>query len=482
MLRDSGEIERCKQVPLRRRSNWPIAVAALCIALAAVPAGEAWAAFGAHAINNSNLFSASTLQLQGQTSGSVNCFSTGTGSGGKVSTNNTTCTGTPLPSGELTTSTVASATTTISAVGRSNPTAANVSLLSCGVAEVADSSSSADTGLVYGGVTYGTAFTSPVHSGFTSTGITLSGAATTYVGTVNSLTSPATFTLVAWFKTTETTGGSILGFATNQTDASSTNADRMLWVEPSGFLSFGVENGATMDELTGSTTVNNGAWHFVAATFSSSGLSLDIDGTTVTNSTITTATSYAGFWHLGWTQTTGWPNANTNAYMTGSLYGAAVFGTALTSGNLTTLNNAATASAYTTAVTSFSPTEEWLMNDSGTVPYTGTIPQLGTNQLCQRVLIDIQTTQGATVTCVYPSGAGACAATPPATALLSSLTTSTMAAATTASAVTVLIRMELKTASAQGTAELHLLPDIGFTTSRGSWSAEVTYPSSGLLM
>jgi hypothetical protein len=116
------------------------------------------------------------------------------------------------------------------------------------------------------------------------------------------------------------------------------------------------------------------------------------------------------------------------------------------------------------------------------VPYTGTIPVLGNNQLCERILVDIQTTQGSTVACTYPSGSGACAATPVSTDLLSSLTSSSMAPATSsAGAVTVLIRMVLASASAAGVLGLHLLPDLGFTTKVGNWSAEVTYPSTTTL-
>jgi len=225
MFRNHGRSDRCGHVPRRRGPLWPFAGAALCVLVVALPSGDAWA-FSSQTINNANLFSAGTLQLQGQTSGSVNCYSTGTGSGGTVSTNDATCSGTPLPTVELSTGTVQSATTTLTSVGTANATGATVSLLSCGVAEVADSSSSANTGLIYGAVTYGTAFTSPVHSSFTSTGITLSGATGTYVGTITSLTSPSTFTIATWVKTSSTTGGGFIGFSNVQPDTGSTSQDR----------------------------------------------------------------------------------------------------------------------------------------------------------------------------------------------------------------------------------------------------------------
>jgi hypothetical protein len=482
MFANHGRRDRFEHGPRRRGPLGPFAGAALCaLVVVTVPSGDAWGSFSSQTINNANHFSAGTLQLQGQTSGSVNCYSTGTGSGGTVGTNDATCSGTPLPTGELTTGTVQSATTTLTSVGTANATGATVSLVSCGVAEVADSSKSANTGLIYGGITYGTTFTSPVHSAFTSTGITDSGATTSYVGTITSLTSPATFTLVAWVKTTSTTGGGLIGFSNVQPDTGSTSQDRMLWVEPSGVVAFGVQNSTTKAELASTVTVNNGNWHFVAASFSSAGLSLDVDGTTVTSTAITSATSYTGYWHLGWAGDSGWTNPGTDEYLAGSLFGVSVYGTVLSSTAVTTLEDAASASAYASDVTSDTPTGDWLLSDSGTVPYTGTIPALGNNQLCQRVLVDIQTTQGTTVACAYPSGTGACAATPVSTDLLSSLTSSTMAAPTSsAGAVTLLIRMVLASASAAGVLGLHLLPDLGFTVTV-KWSAEVTYPSTTTL-
>ena len=377
-----------------------------------------------------------------------------------------------MPAGELTTSTVLSATTTITSVGTSTPTTGTIALLSCGVGEVADSSSSANTGLVYGGITYSTGFTSPVNSGFTSSGITLTGASGTYVGTVTSFTSPSTFTLAGWVQTSSTTGGGFIGLSNVQPDTGSTNQDRMLWVEPSGVVAFGVQQGATEAEAVSTAKVNDGAWHFVAASFSSAGLSLDVDGSKTTSTTVTSATSYAGYWHLGWAGNSGWTNAGSTEYLNGSLFGWAVFGTVLSSTNLSNLDNAASLSSYTSTVGGLSPTAEWLLSDSGTTAYTGTIPVLGNNQICQRVLIDIQDTQNSTTECVYPAGAGACASTPPSTALLSSVTSSS-GPLTSLAPFTLLIRMVLGTASVAGVTKLHLLADFAFSISLGKWAAEV---------
>jgi len=461
-----------------RGRRWLPVVGVLSVAVA-IPAADAAGAFSSQDINNANKFSAGTVQMESTTSGSVNCFSTGSGSGGTVSANNTQCTGTPMPTGELTTSTVLSASSTIASVGTVSPTSGTIALLSCGVAKVADSSSSANTGLVYGGITYGTGFTSPVHSAFTSSGITLSGASGTYVGTITSLTSPSTFTIAGWVKTSSTTGGGFIGFSNVQPDTGSSSQDRMLWVEPSGLVAFGVQSGSTLAQLVSTATVNNGAWHFVAAQFSSSGLKLDVDGSTTTSTTITSATSYTGYWHLGWAGESSWTNPGTNQYLNGALFGWTVFGTVLSSTNLSNLDNAASLSSYTSTITGLSPTAEWLLSDAGTTAYTGTIPVLGTNQICQRVLIDIQDTQNSVSNCVYPAGAGVCASTPPSTALLSSFTSSSGSLSSSAP-FTLLLRMDLGTASVAGVTGLHPLADFAFSISHGSWTAEVTYPASSL--
>ncbi len=438
----------------------------------------AWASFSSVSKNNSNKFSAGTLQLESAVPGPVDCFSTGSGSGGKVSTNVAQCSGSPLPTGQLTTSTALSATSTLSSLGTVNATSGGISLSSCGVAEVADSSSTANTGLIYGGVSYGTTFTSPVHSAFTSSGISLTGASGTYVGTTTSLTSPSTFTIILWVNTSSTTGGGFIGFSNVQPDTGSSSQDRMLWVDSSGDVVFGVQNGTTKAEAVSSTEVNDGAWHFVAASFSSSGLSLDVDGSTTTSTTITSATSYTGYWHLGWAGSNGWTNAGATEYLNGSLFGVAVFGTALSSTNLTTLEDESSLSAYKSKITNLSPTAEWLLSDSGTTPYTGTIPVLGSNQICQRVLIDVQETQSGVTSCAYPAGAGSCASPPTSGDLLSSLSGSGVP--TSSAPLTILVTMVLATASPAGVVGLQLLPDIVFSTAVGSWTAQNAYASASL--
>ncbi|MGD1013987.1 MAG: hypothetical protein ABR963_06320 [Acidimicrobiales bacterium] len=66
-------------------------MAALAAVLALTStASVSFAGFSAQIVNSNNTFSAGTMQLQ-ETSGAINCYSTGSGSGGTVGTNSATC-------------------------------------------------------------------------------------------------------------------------------------------------------------------------------------------------------------------------------------------------------------------------------------------------------------------------------------------------------------------------------------------------------
>ncbi|MGH8995822.1 MAG: hypothetical protein ACRDYB_07330, partial [Acidimicrobiales bacterium] len=168
-------------------------------------------------------------------------------------------------------------------------------------------------------------------------------------------------------------------------------------------------------------------------------------------------------------------------YLNGSIVGAAVFGTVLSSTNRTNLFDATTAASYASIISGLSPTADWLLSDTGTTAYKGTIPVLGSNQLCQRVLLEIQETQRGVSLCVYPASGGACATTPPSSALLSSFTSSSGPLGSSAP-FTVLFKTMLGTASVAGVTGLHLLPDFSFSVALANWSAQVSYPNSGLLL
>jgi hypothetical protein len=71
--------------------SWhPFAAAALAVVALGSTAAISVAGFSAQIVNNANTFSAGTMQLK-EGNGSVNCYSTGSGSGGTVGTNSANC-------------------------------------------------------------------------------------------------------------------------------------------------------------------------------------------------------------------------------------------------------------------------------------------------------------------------------------------------------------------------------------------------------
>ena len=191
----------------RYRSCWP-AVAQWLLrslgpltvlsALAAASAASAAAAsFSGGAVNTGG-FSSGTLQLEG-TTGAAHCYSTGTGSGGLVGSNSAPCSsGSPVPSGKLSTAPGA-ATTTLASVGTVAGTADEVSSGSCGPPELADQTGG-DTGVAFGGLTFQTA--GPMGGG----AIAVDGS-TGWADTTVSYTDPEDFTVLVWFKTSVAQGG-----------------------------------------------------------------------------------------------------------------------------------------------------------------------------------------------------------------------------------------------------------------------------------
>lgn len=457
----------------RRWTRIGLAVAA-CSLLTGV--GTAWAAFSAQAVNTANTFSSGTLQLRSVTPDTVTCYSTGIGSGGTVTSNVTSCPGDPLPTSELVTGTGVNATTALSSPGTTAPTSLIASSLACGVEQVADASSAANPGLIYDGVTYGTPFTSPVSSGFTSTGVTFDGNAGSFIGTTVQYSDPTPFSLVSWVKTTSTSGGSIIGFSNNQSDKGAT-ADRMIWVDDTGNVVFEVQKGSTDEQITSANTVADGAWHLVVATFSTAGMFLYVDNQVVSNTAITTVKSYAGYWHLGWSGNAGLTDASNDAYLTGSLADAAVLSSVLSAAQVSSLYEATSASTYAGVLQAAAPDGYWPLTDTGTTPYTGQIPALNAGvSICSRVRFELQATAGLTTTCVFPAGSGACAAKPAATSLLSSFSSGAMPLISAAlSNYSVKVIMDLNNASASGVLGLHLEPDLAVTSALGPWSAQLQY-------
>jgi hypothetical protein len=133
-----------------------------------------------------------------------------------------------------------------------------------------------------------------------------------------------TFALEAWFKTTSTAGGKIVGFGSSKT-GNSTNYDRHLYMDGLGRVFFGAYPGAvrTVQSLPG---LNNGQWHHVVGNLGPSGMQLYVDGALVGQRTDTTSgQAYDGYWRIGGDST--WSGGK---YFNGAIDEVAVYQAPLT--------------------------------------------------------------------------------------------------------------------------------------------------------
>ena len=133
-----------------------------------------------------------------------------------------------------------------------------------------------------------------------------------------------TFSVEAWFKTSSTAGGKIIGFGDQRTGLSNVY-DRQVWLDPQGRVRWAVWP-LTPFELASPTAYNNGQWHHVVATVGATGMQLYLDGRLVDSRTDgIQAQVMTGYWRIGGDRT--WSGA---PYFTGQLDEVAVYPVVLT--------------------------------------------------------------------------------------------------------------------------------------------------------
>lgn len=187
---------------------------------------------------------------------------------------------------------------------------------------------------------------------------------------------PNEFSVEAWFQTTSTSGGKIVGFGNNATGLSG-SYDRHVYLSNTGQVTFGVYPGSART-ITSNAGFNDGNWHQVVATMNGSGMVLYVDGVRIgTRNDTTTGQSYSGYWRIGGDSQGGWPSAGSSNYLNGRIADVAVYDSALSrdavdahwvaSGRTSSLP-AAPADAYGKSVYDLDPTLYWRLGEtSGTV-------------------------------------------------------------------------------------------------------------------
>lgn len=142
-------------------------------------------------------------------------------------------------------------------------------------------------------------------------------------------TNPTSYALEAWFNTTTTNGGKIIGFGANQQGGSG-GYDRHVYMENGGQLTFGTWTGQT-NTITTPAAYNDGTWHHVVAEQSSAGMKLFVDGVLQGTNPQTGAQDYTGYWRVGSDTTWG----GTAGTFSGRIDEVAVYAQPLTSAQVT---------------------------------------------------------------------------------------------------------------------------------------------------
>ncbi len=316
-------------------------------------------------------------------SGGSACESTG--GTGQFTADTASCNGTVWSGTQLSgvAGTAESLTSTFASVGASNPSSATLATGGPGLEVTSDATTDGDSAYPMGAVTF--AASGP-----------LSASAVSFNGSTGMLETPqlindpsGNLTLSAWFKVASgySSGGGIIGFQSTQSGIPSSGWDRHVWMDNSGHIDAGeVTTGGTAEVATSSGTYNNGAWHYVVASFNtSSGLTIYVDGSSVaTNSSATSGQNYAGYWTIGYATLQGWTPLPSSYYLNGSLAEVAVFPFALTSGEQSTIYNSGTGTeaAFETRVEAQGPSQYWPLQSPATttiLPYLDNVPDISGN-------------------------------------------------------------------------------------------------------
>ncbi len=177
------------------------------------------------------------------------------------------------------------------------------------------------------------------------------------------VTDPQAFTAEAWFRTTATHGGKIIGFG-DSASGSSRNYDRHVYMTDDGRLEFGVYPGQ-FQIVTSTATYNDGSWHLVDASVGAAGLELFVDGMLVaSDASVTSAQHYDGYWRVGGDSLGGWPDAPSWDHIDATVDEVAVYPAQLDPTAVTAHHDAAIGTGYTAAVLADHPDLYWRLDDA----------------------------------------------------------------------------------------------------------------------
>lgn len=153
-------------------------------------------------------------------------------------------------------------------------------------------------------------------------------------------TNPNVFSIEAWFQTSSTSNGRIVGFSNGVLSTNDSSWDRLVYLDATGRVVFGIYPGTPVTVASpGGQNFADGGWHHVVATLSSAGMALYVDGALVdSRSGYTAGQNFTGTWKIGCGQLWYWTNGsgvgvidyNGPDHFTGRIQYAAIYTRALT--------------------------------------------------------------------------------------------------------------------------------------------------------
>ncbi|RWW91745.1 beta strand repeat-containing protein, partial [Flavobacterium cerinum] len=160
-----------------------------------------------------------------------------------------------------------------------------------------------------------------------------------FISAANAYVNPSTVSVSVWFKTSTAVGGTLVGFSSVLTGGGGSR-DRFIYMTSTGVLYFGVAPGSTKKYISTTTAYNDGNWHLATGTVGASGLKLYVDGSLViSDATVTSGESYTGYWRVGYSDLSTWPNEPASYYFSGTLDDVIIYHKELTAAEVAILYN-----------------------------------------------------------------------------------------------------------------------------------------------
>ncbi len=138
---------------------------------------------------------------------------------------------------------------------------------------------------------------------------------------------PFFYSVEAWFNTTTTSGGKLVGYGNRNTaTSSSSTSDHALYMDNSGRILFGSRQGSSNRTVQSGTGLNNGQWHQAVGVQGPDGMALFVDGVRVGQRNDTRAArAFEGYWRVGGDTLSGWANRPSSDSFNGSIDEVAVY-------------------------------------------------------------------------------------------------------------------------------------------------------------